>query len=222
MVNVKQEKKRRALLLGATGLVGRFTLQYLLESPYYQEIIALTRRKLDIDNPKLLVEVIDFNNLDRYSELYNVDDAFCCLGTTIKTAGSKAAFRQVDLIYPVEIARLCKEKGTRTFSVISAIGANAGSKIFYNQTKGEMEAELTQLSFESLLIYRPSLLVGKRREFRFGEKVASIISPILSPFFLGPLKKYQPIRAESVAAALVANAANDPAAVTIYESDQIK
>ncbi len=222
MSNVKQEKKRRALLLGATGLVGRFTLQYLLESPHYQEIIALTRRKLEINNPKLSVKVIDFNNLDRNSEYFAVDDVFCCLGTTIKTAGSKAAFRLVDHTYPVEIARLCKEKGAGTFSVISAVGANADSKIFYNRIKGEMEQALRQLSFDGLLIYRPSLLVGKRKEVRFGEKVAIIIATIFSPFFLRSLRKYQPIHAESVAAAMVSNATNNPVAVSIYESDQIK
>ncbi len=222
MSNINQGKKRRALLLGATGLVGHFTLQYLLESPRYQEIIALTRRKLDIDNPKLWVAVIDFDNLDQNSEHFNVDDIFCCLGTTIKTAGSQAAFRLVDHTYPVEIARLCKKMGARTFSVISAVGANADSKIFYNRIKGEMEQALRQLSFDGLLIYRPSLLVGKRKEVRFGEKVAIIIATIFSPFFLRSLRKYQPIHAESVAAAMVSNATNNPVAVSIYESDQIK
>ena len=162
---------RTALLLGATGLVGGHVLDLLLASPRYSRVRVLGRRRLARTDAKLDSQEIDFDRLARHAELFRVDDVFCCLGTTIAKAGSQEAFRRVDLSYVVEAASLASEAGAEQFLVVSAVGADPDSRVFYNRVKGEMEAGVKRLPFRAVWILRPSLLLGEREEFRLGEKV---------------------------------------------------
>ncbi|MBK8394699.1 MAG: oxidoreductase [Leptospiraceae bacterium] len=208
-------------MLGASGLVGSSLLKYLLEDHSVKKISLFVRKKLDITNPKLTQIIVDYNNLESYSEFFQVDHIFCCLGTTIRTAGSRDAFKQVDFHYVIESAKLGKEKGVKNFSVVSAMGSNSKSRIFYNRVKGEMENSLQKIGFESLHIFRPSLLLGNRAEIRKGEKVGAVLSRVFSFAFIKGLKKYKPIQADYVAKAMIELAKNKTYGLQIIESDQM-
>ena len=213
---------RKALLVGATGLVGGFCLQTLLDDPNYSEVIALVRKPLLKAHRKLKTVVTKFESL--HVELSNVhaDDIYCCLGITIKKAGSQEAFKKIDHTLIVTIAGLMKKLGAEQFLVISAMGADKESMVFYNRTKGEMEAALQELGYPCLRIFRPSLLLGPREEFRLGEKIAVVLTPFLKPFLLGALKKYRPVDAAKVAQFMVKVAREEPISwECIYESSQI-
>ena len=214
---------RKALILGATGLVGGFCLQALLDDLNYSEIIALVRKPILKTHRKLKTIITKFENPQ--VELSNIyaDDVYCCLGTTIKKAGSQEAFKKIDYTLVVTVAELMKKQGAEQFLVISAMGADKDSKVFYNRTKGEMEAALQELSYPCIRIVRPSLLLGPREEFRLGEKIGVVLSPILKPFMQGLLKKYRPVEAERVAKFMVKVAHEEPiSGVHIYESNQIE
>ncbi|HKS28299.1 MAG TPA: oxidoreductase [Pyrinomonadaceae bacterium] len=215
------ESGRTAILLGATGLVGGHCLELLLESEAYSRVVSLGRRGSGREGSKLEEHVVDFEHLYDSAHLFRGDDLFCCLGTTIKKAGSQAAFRQVDFNYPVESARLASENGTAQFLLVSALGADSGSRIFYNRTKGEVEEAVARLPFHGVQIFRPSLLLGERREFRAGERVAEKGMKLFSFLLAGPLKKYRPVHARDVAAAMIRVATENPAGVNRFESDRI-
>jgi uncharacterized protein YbjT (DUF2867 family) len=211
---------RKALIVGATGLIGNYCLQNLLEDAYYSEVTVLVRKPTQNLHPKLKAVVTDFNNLDQVSSQIRVDDVFCCLGTTIKKAGSQKAFRTVDYSLVVTIAKIMQRQGAQQFVVVSAMGASKDSKVFYNRIKGEMEDTLIRLGYPCLRIVRPSLLLGARKEFRLGEKFAMLLSPLLSPLLFGSLKKYKPVEASSVARFMVQISREEPVAgVHVYESD---
>jgi len=195
-------KSKTALLAGASGLVGTELLHILLESPNYEEVKVLVRKRLEIQHPKLEQILVDFNRLENYEEYFHMNDVYCCLGTTIKKAGSQEAFRKVDYEYPVKMAQLAKEQGAENFLIISALGADPKSKVFYSRTKGEVESVLKNMHLQALHIFQPSLLLGDRQEFRFGEKLAGMLSPLLSPLLFGKLKKYKPVSARRVAYAM--------------------
>ncbi len=213
---------KSALLVGSTGLVGSQLLLLLLETEYYSKVSILVRKPVELVHPKLTVHVVDFDFLDKYKSLIEADDIFCCLGTTIKTAGSQYAFYKVDYEYSAAIARIAKENGATSFSLISAMGANKNSTIFYNRVKGEIEFAVSEIGFEKVLIYRPSLLLGERKEFRLGEKIGVFFAPILNLFLIGSLKKYKPVQAETVAKSMFQNAVSDQIGSFIIESDKIQ
>ncbi|SDE65753.1 Uncharacterized conserved protein YbjT, contains NAD(P)-binding and DUF2867 domains [Fontibacillus panacisegetis] len=215
-------EKRSALIVGATGLVGNELLHILLQSDTYEHIKVLVRKPLSIKHDKLTQVVVNFDELNKYEVEFNVHDVFCCLGTTIKKAGSQAAFKKVDFEYPIQAAKLAKNHGAQQFLIVSAIGANAQSNIFYSRVKGEVEEALKQIQFASLHIFRPSLLLGSRKEFRFGEKAAAIIIPIFSPLLAGKLNKYKPIQAKQVAQAMVQNAIKIRSGEFEYEWKQMR
>ena len=217
----QMQKVRNALIAGASGLVGGHCLEMLLKSERYSQVISIGRRELPVINPKLEQKVVDFDKLHTFYADLDVDDVFCCLGTTIKTAGSKEAFYKVDHTYVVELARVTANKGASQFVVISSMGADASSMFFYNKVKGEMERDIQQVGFESVHILRPSLLLGNRDEERIGENLASKILKPLSSLMVGPLKVYRPIEAETVASAMVYAAAHQEKGVHIYPSDQV-
>ncbi len=196
---------KTALILGATGLVGKEVLKQALEDPIYSKIKILVRKPQEITHPKLQEIKIDFNKLEQYENEFAVDHVYCCLGTTIKKAKSQELFRLVDYEYPLLAARLSKGKAEK-FLVISAQGANPKSPIFYNKTKGELERDLTALNLPNLLIFRPSLLLGDRKEPRPMEEIAGTIMKIINPLFLGPLKKYAAIQASYVAECMISAA----------------
>ena len=214
---------RKALIVGATGLVGGFCLKSLLDDDNYSEVIALVRKPLLKTHRKLKAVITTFEHLEPELPNIHADDVYCCLGTTIKKAGSQEAFRKVDYTLVVTVAGLMKKHGAEQFLVISAMGANKDSKVFYNRVKGEMEAALQELGYPCLRIFRPSLLLGPREEFRLGEKIAVMLTPLLEPFLLGSLKKYKPVEAVKVAQFMVKVAREKPiVGVHVYESDVIE
>lgn len=214
-----QYEPRTALMAGATGLVGSALLSLLLESSRYAEVHALVRRPLGHTHPKLHGHQVDFNQLDKYASFPQVTDVFCCLGTTIKTAGSQAAFRAVDFDYVVNTARRALAGGASRFLVVSAMGASANSRVFYSRVKGEMEEAVSALGFESVVIVRPSFLAGERTESRPGERIALALLKPLAP--LVP-KKYRAIDAAAVARALFHHALYAEPGTRIVESDALQ
>lgn len=210
---------RTAILAGATGLVGNELLKLLLQQEEYLKIHVLTRRPLKMVHPKIKNQVVDFDRLDQYLIEGEVTDAFCCLGTTMKQAGSQAAFVKVDFDYIVSFARKARESGAKRLAVVSSMGADPQSSIFYNRVKGKTEETLKAMNFDSLIIVRPSLLVGQRDKKRFGEEVARIVLSLFG--FLIP-DRYKAIRAEQVARKMVEATLTADKGITILESDQIR
>jgi len=212
---------KSALLVGASGLVGSELLNCLLGASEYEKVIIIVRKPLGIKHAKVEEAVIDFDDLAGNKDLFKVNDVFCCLGTTIKKAKSQEAFKKVDVDYPLEIARLAKEMGAERFLVISSMGADAGSAVFYSRMKGLLEQKLKEIGIKSLHIFRPSLLLGERKEFRFGEAAASFLSKGLAFIFVGGLKKYKPIAAKTVAKGMYKAAQSKEEGIHIYLSDEI-
>jgi len=212
---------RSALLLGASGLIGGFCLDALLKEAAYDRIIILSRRHVPRSSPKIDQHIVDFGRLKEYAGLMAVNDVFCCLGTTIKQAGSQTAFHLVDCTYPLEIARLALDQGARQFLIVTAMGANPHSRVFYNRVKGEVEEKLSHLGYSGVHIFRPSLLLGKHDPPRPAEDLAQFIGSPLARIMLGPLKKYRPIEAKTVADAMVRTAQKDYRGIYIYPSDRI-
>lgn len=213
---------RKALIVGATGLIGGYCLQALLNDPRYSEIIALVRKPLLKTHRKLKTVISKFENLEHELSNIQADDVYCCIGTTIKKAGSQEDFRQVDFSLVVSIAERMRKQGAEQFLVISSMGSDPNSKVFYTRVKGEMEQAIQQLEYPCIRIIRPSLLLGPREEFRLGEKIGVMLTPVLKPFLKGSLKKHRPVQAESVALFMVKVAHEEPmSGVHVYESDLI-
>ena len=194
---------RTALVAGATGLIGGHLMPLLLADPAYEKVVVLARRPIEgVASPKLQTIIVDFDALDASLAGIAVDDAFCALGTTIKVAGSQAAFRKVDHDYIVAFARAAKAAGAKRFLLVSAMGADANSSIFYSRVKGETERSVRSIAFDATHIFRPGLLLGERREKRTGEEVGAALTPFLNPLLLGPLRAYRSIKGETVARAM--------------------
>lgn len=208
------------MLFGATGLIGGAFLKLVRDDPSAGKVIAFTRREIpDIrDAPHIHQEVIDFENLKKYRHLFNARTAVCALGTTIKKAGSKEKFRKVDYQLPLNIAAFAAENGCDIFILISAISADPNSSVFYNQVKGELESDIQKLSFKSIHIIRPSILLGDRKEFRFGEEAAKLL--IRPASFLIP-DKYKPVAADTIARKIRTLIKNDAPGTHFYEGKQI-
>lgn len=171
---------QRLLLVGATGLVGRHVLQRALADPRVASIVAPTRRPLPA-HAKLLAPAVDYERLDEDAAWWRADAVICTLGTTLRTAGSKAAFRRVDHDHPLAVARRAHAHGTPTYVLNSAIGADAASRFFYNRVKGELEEALQQVGFASLTLVRPGLIGGQREEFRLGERLMASVLRAAGP-----------------------------------------
>jgi len=212
--------RRTALLAGATGLVGGHVLHLLLADDTYQKITVLSRRGLPVTSPRLQQRLIDFDHLADL-DVPKVDDVFCCLGTTIKKAGSQEAFRKVDFGYVEALARVAARAGAKQFLLVSAIGANSKSRVFYSRVKGETEAAVQAAGFAGTHIFRPSMLLGDRAESRPAERLGIVVGRALGFVFVGPLRKYRPIAAETVAAAMVRVAKKARPAVHVYTYDEM-
>lgn len=208
---------RTVVLSGATGLVGREALRLLLADPGIAQVVVLVRRPLaDAPaSPKLVAHVVDFERLDATAPPFAADQLVCALGSTIRQAGSEERFRAVDFGYPLALARLAVARGARHVLLVSALGADPRSRVFYNRVKGELEAALSALPLPALSIVRPSLLLGDRAEFRLGEVLAK-------PFALLVLGRYRPVHARDVAAALVRLAREDAPGKRVVESETIR
>lgn len=192
-----------ALLAGASGLVGGCLLDALLATEDFTRVLAVTRRPLAREHPRLANRTVQFDKLAAQLTGLSCHTAFCCLGTTIRTAGSRQAFRQVDFDYVISFAQLARAAHAQRFIVVSAAGADPDSKNFYLQTKGEMELALTGLGFTGLDILEPGLLLGWRSEMRPLELAARLLMPLVNPFLVGSWAAYRGIAARTVALAMI-------------------
>lgn len=213
--------KKSALVLGATGLIGKELVKKLSENGQYQKIHIIVRRPIELPSDACELHIINFDELHKYNDLFQVSDVFCCLGTTIKVAKTKEAFRKVDYEYPVVAAKLAKENGAEKFLIVTAMGADTKSLFFYSRVKGEVEETLKNLHLPSLHIFRPSLLLGAREEFRLGEKIAEKVSGVLNKLMVGPMRPYRGIQAKKVAAAMAVTAQSNKIGENIYPSHEI-
>jgi uncharacterized protein YbjT (DUF2867 family) len=211
-----------AIVAGASGLVGRHCLRRLLASGLHEHVVAFVRGPLDIVNKRLEQRTIDYERLSRMSAFPRVQDVFCCLGTTMKKAGSEAAFRKVDYEYVVRLAETSLRSGADHFHLVSAIGADPKSRVFYSRVKGEAENAVAGLGFAGLHIFRPSLLIGHRTERRPGEAFGIAAARLFSIAFLGPARKYRPIKADTVARAMVVVARDRPPGMRVYTADAME
>lgn len=213
---------KKALILGATGLVGGCLLRILLEDMYYAEVSCLLRRPLPLKHPRLRQHVIDFEEISKFQRLLGADDVFCCLGTTMKKARTKENFYRVDYHYPVVAAEKACDAGARQYLIISALGADRNSRFFYNRVKGDVEEAVATLPFEAVHIFRPSLLLGERSDARLAEAIGNRVSSLLSFIWRGPLRPYAPIQAEAVAYAMMKAARMGLRGVRLFTSDDIR
>lgn len=210
-----------ALIAGATGLVGGHLLHQLLEDPAWDRVIALARRPLPVSHPKLDARLTDYDRLAAALEEIKADALFCTLGTTIKQAGSQEAFRKVDHDYPLQLAQWASRSGVEQYLLVSAMGANPASRIFYNRVKGEVERDIAALGIPSLTIFRPSLLLGQRSERRRGEEVGAWLFRHFRCLFSGPLAQWRPNQAEDVARVMLRHARSARPGVQIILARQM-
>lgn len=180
------------------------------------------RRTTAQQHDKLEQRVLDLGELETLSNLPHVDDVFCCLGTTIGQAGSQPAFRRVDHAFVLGLARGGLRAGATQFLLVSAIGADPESRVFYSRVKGETETAIRKLPYQSIQIFRPSLLLGERPEFRLGERIAMLGAPVLPALLFGRLRRYRPIQAATVARAMVRIAQEAPRGPNVFEYDAMR
>lgn len=204
-----------ALLAGTTGLIGSQLLDILLNDARYERVIALSRQPLTQTHPRLVNLIVDFKTLRDYAPQLKADDVFCCLGTTMKQAKSKDAFRQVDYEYPLALAKITKAQGANSFCLVSALGVDANSSVFYNRVKGEVELAIRDCHFERTHVFRPSLLFGPRKEQRTGEDAAKFVFRYLG--FLIP-SKFKAIESIKVARAMAFYANDNSKGYFVHES----
>lgn len=213
----------RALLVGATGLVGGHCLGELLYDNAFSAVTVLARRSQEEAAeafPKLRTQVVDFDHLSDHADAFDVDVVLCCLGTTHRAAGTPEAFARVDHIYVAEVARLAAARRVPRFVLVSAVGADSGSPVFYNRIKGRAEAAISELPFRAIHILRPSLLLGQRWEPRPLERWSKLFVPLWSWLLWGPFSRYRPVLAETVAARMVQLAKSDQEGLHIHYFNQ--
>lgn len=191
---------KTAIILGATGLTGGILLKLLLKDVRYSKIKLFSRSSIDKSNPKLEEHLIDLSELKKHKETYQADEVFCCIGTTKAKTPDKSVYKKIDYGIPLAAAKLCKENNISTFIVISAMGANPESNVFYNKTKGEMERDVLKQNIKNTYILQPGLIGGERNEKRLGESIAKFLFKILNPIIP---KNYRIISPETIAKAMV-------------------
>ncbi len=184
---------KTAVVIGATGLTGHLLVEALLNDQRYEQVKVLVRNSFSVEHQKLKVLVTDFQSSASLAAGLKGDDVFCCIGTTIRKAGSQEAFREVDYDIPVKAAAIALQNGVNQFIVISSLGANAHSSNFYLRTKGEMEQAVLKVGLPKVVIVRPSMLLGDRKEVRVGEKIGQWLIIALGPLLIAGLKKYRGI-----------------------------
>lgn len=219
----KSVKINTAVVAGATGMMGRQLVQLLLDDPAYQRIIVLVRRSMGISHPKLVEKQVFFDNLENEldaSVLKNAD-VYCTLGTTIKQAGTKEAFRKVDHAYPLALAKAAHQHGAASYIIVTAMWASEESRMFYTRVKGQLEQELLSLGLTRLVILRPSLVLGDREDESLGDRATDTIFRLIDPLLIGPLARMKAIQSKDVARAMVIMAHEGEAAVEVLESEMI-
>jgi len=208
----------KAIIIGATGMTGSLLLSKLETTKKFNSITALVRREIKSDTG-ILYKTINFEDLPGLK--LKADAAFSCLGTTIKSAGSKENFRKVDFTYNLDFAGMCRKNGIERFILLSALGADPDSKIFYNRIKGELEKEVKSIGFKYLTIIRPSLLEGPRKEWRTGEFIARKIMKIFNPLLAGNLKKYRSVSIDDITDIMIKESFRKEPGIIIIENDEI-
>ena len=212
---------KTAIILGATGLTGGKLLRYLLQDKRYQKIKLFSRSTVNLSHPKLEEHLGDLTDMYQFEEDFKADELFCCIGTTKSKTPNKEVYKKIDYGIPKNAAELGKRNGVKTFIVISALGADSGSSVFYNRTKGEMEQAVLKAGITKTHILQPSLIGGEREEKRLGEWIFKRIFKILNVVMIGPLKKYRSIKPDTIAKAMVWLANNDNDKIRV-ESDEIE
>jgi len=213
---------KTALVFGATGLTGKFLLNELLGRNEYERVRVFVRKRLKQTHPKLEIIHFETEELDHIKSLIKGDHLYCCVGTTIKKAGSQKKFREVDYLLPVKLAQIALENNIECMAIISALGADAHQHNFYLRTKGEMEEKILSMNLKRVVLARPSMLLGPREESRPGERLGQVAVNLLKPLLRGKLQKYQGIQVEVLARALV-NLVNQPLLEKqVFESDELQ
>ena len=211
---------KTALIFGSSGLIGNHLLDFILKDNYYQKIKLFVRSNIDIKDSRIEIIYDDFINIDNLKNSIVGDDCFFCIGTTKKDTPNKNEYRRIEYDIPVNIAKIAKINSINSFYYVSSMGANSNVSNSYLKNKGEVEDELTKLNFNKLAILKPSLLLGNRKKFRLGERIAQLIMTKLSFIFVGKMKKYKPIKAIDVVKAMINIIKNDYK-INFFESDKL-
>jgi len=213
---------KKAILFGASGFVGSYLLQDLLENPDYEQVTIVVRKDLGIQHPKLLTLIGDYQSLPSLKDQIEADDVFITLGTTQKKTPDPVQYYQVDHDYPVLAAQIAKEKGATSVFVVTAVGANSKSKVPYIRTKGDTERDIIALGYEHTHIFRPSFILGARKEKRPLEKAMMTVWKVINPIFVGKLSHYRGITAEDIAKAMNNATRTHSVQVKIYHWKEMK
>jgi uncharacterized protein YbjT (DUF2867 family) len=212
----------KAVLAGATGLIGSELLNLLLNTPGYDEVTVVARSSTGIDHQKLKEVIINFDDLDNSANEITGHALFCCLGTTRKKTPDMAVYRKIDHGYPVKFAQLAAANDMDQYHLISAIGANSKSSSYYPRFKGETEEDVKRSGIKNIFIYQPSFITGDRKEYRPLEKILVLLSRIIDPLLIGGLKKYRSISAKIIARAMFNQSLKNNEGIFVYPSDKIK
>ncbi len=215
-----KDSGKSAIVLGATGLTGGLLLDNLLDDPRYARIVVLSRSSVAIENHKLEEHLVDILELEAHTHIFQADEVFCCIGTTRARTADKKKYKAIDYGIPVSAARLCQANGIRTFIVVSALGANPSSSLFYTRLKGEMEQDVIRVGLPKAHILQPSLIGGRRKDRRLGEWVAKQIMWALRMVLVGSLKKYRAVPPGDIALCMVWLANNIYGEIRV-QSDEI-
>ncbi|OYU96060.1 MAG: oxidoreductase [Bacteroidetes bacterium B1(2017)] len=213
--------QRTAIVIGATGLIGRNLVFELLKSEKYTKVTVFARRDLVIKHDKLVQILLDFDHLEDYSNDMYADDVFCCLGSTKAKTPDIITYRKIDFDYPLAVAKLAKQNGADRYFLISSMGANKNSTIFYSKLKGEIEEAIAKIGFTSFHVFRPSLLLGSRAESRPMETISQYLMRVLNPLFIGPLRLYKAVEGVKVAKAMMIVATKNLTGYHLWLNNQI-
>lgn len=212
----------KAILVGASGLIGSKLLEQLTQRDQISEVRVLVRKALDISHPKIRQILVNFDKLEIHSADIQGDIIFSCLGTTRTKTPDPLLYRKVDMYYPLMIAELGLKNGASQFHIVSSLGANTASSNSYLKLKGKLENKIEKLNYPSLHIYQPSYLTGERKEKRIADKIMMPLMRLIDPLLLGSLKKYRSIQAETVAKAMLNQSLKNLKGSFIYTSNQIQ
>jgi uncharacterized protein YbjT (DUF2867 family) len=212
---------KKAIIVGASGLIGSSLLDILLRESGFDEVLILVRKELPVQHIKLKQLVVDFDRLENHAAEITGDVIFSCLGTTMKKTPDLTMYRKIDHDYPLQLAQIAKQKGVEQYHMVSSLGANANASNFYLKTKGQVEEDLKQVGLTTLCIYQPAFLTGDRKEYRLAEKFLIPLMKLINPLLVGNLKKYRSIAATTVALAMYKQSLKKQEGVFIYPSDKI-
>ncbi|WP_295772176.1 NAD(P)H-binding protein [uncultured Mucilaginibacter sp.] len=212
----------KAVLAGASGLTGEYLLKNILSQPHYDEVMVIVRKQLPIEHKKLVQLIIDFDKLDEVAQSINGNVFFCCLGTTKAKTPVIKEYRKIEHDYPVQLAQIASRNGFNQFHYMSSVGANKNAGNAYLKFKGQTENDIQKLAFKIIHIYRPSVLLGKRKEFRLLEKIAGLAMKLINPLLKGNLQRYKSISAIAVADAMYKQSLKTDEGTFIYPSHHIK